>query len=148
MCIISENEFISLQSKTHVQDKHTIGTAIDREHSALLIIVCDDNRKAIVCVAVGTRRHPTPCTTTSIDANAWLWMMMADSTNKMMPNVIRARQAWKTCTEDNFWCAVDTNVTSIFWRQNLTEETKNVSQEVVLGFWIWFVNVKKTVGIY
>jgi len=67
MCIISENEFISLQSKTHVQDKHTIGTAIDREHSALLIIVCVDNRKAVVCVATGTPIH-TPCATTSFDA--------------------------------------------------------------------------------
>ena len=67
MCIISENEFISLQRKTHVQDKHTIGTAIDREHSTLLIIVCVDHRNAIVCVAAVTRRF-TPCTTTSFDA--------------------------------------------------------------------------------
>ena len=66
MCIISENEFISLQRKTHVQDKHTIGTAIDREHSTLLIIVCVDNRKAIVCVAAVTP-IPTCYTTTQFD---------------------------------------------------------------------------------
>ena len=67
MCIISENEFISLQRKTHVQDKHTIGTAIDRECSAVLIIVCVDNRNAILVCAAAATRMSTPCATTSFD---------------------------------------------------------------------------------